>query len=273
MKWGHTGRAMLVVLSPAKALDFTAAPDGAGLTTPELGEQTAELAKVTRKLTVRELKGLMSLSDNLAKLNRERFQAFDAESEEGLQAAFAFNGDVYMGLRARELDRKALAWAQDHVRILSGLYGVLRPLDAIQPYRLEMGTQLKTRRGRSLYDFWGPRIAEALNEAGRGHKDKTLVNCASGEYFGAVDRSALKLPVLTCRFLEEKDGEARIISFFAKKARGLLARYAIDKRIDKAEELKGFDVAGYRYAAHLSSAEEFTFVRPQPPPVTAARRG
>ena len=261
---------MLIALSPAKALDFSAAPAGAGLTTPQLADQTVELAKVTKKLTLRDLKGLMSLSDNLAKLNRERFQHFDPASEDGLQAAFAFNGDVYAGLKARELDRKSLAWAQDHVRILSGLYGVLRPLDAIQPYRLEMGVGLKTRRGKSLYEFWGPRISEALNAAAQGHKDKTLVNCASGEYFGAVDRKALKLPVVSCRFLEEKDGEARIISFYAKKARGLLARYAIDHRIEKAADLKAFDSAGYRFAPEMSSEEEFTFARPQPPPVAAA---
>jgi cytoplasmic iron level regulating protein YaaA (DUF328/UPF0246 family) len=260
---------MLIALSPAKAMDFTAAPDGAGLSTPQLADETAELAKVTKKLTVRDLKRLMSLSDNLATLNRERFQHFDPDSDEGLQAAFAFNGDVYTGLKARELDRKALAWAQDHVRILSGLYGVLRPLDAIQPYRLEMGTQLKSRRGKSLYEFWGPRIADALNEAAIGHKDKTLVNCASGEYFGAVDRAALKLPVVSCRFLEEKDGEAKIVSFYAKKARGLMARYAIDHRIDRAQDLKAFDAAGYRFDPAQSSAEEFTFVRPQPPPAAA----
>ena len=263
---------MLILLSPAKALDFTAGPAQAAITTPELADQTAELARTTRRLTVRDLRRLMSLSDNLAKLNRERFQAFDPESEEGLQAAFAFNGDVYMGLRARELDRKGLAFAQEHVRILSGLYGVLRPLDAIQPYRLEMGTRLKTRRGQSLYDFWGERIAKALNEDARGHKDKTLVNCASGEYFGAVDRAALKLPLLTCRFLEEKDGEARIISFFAKKARGLLARYAIDNRIEHVADLKGFDAAGYRFVPSLSSEGEYTFARPQPAPVAALRR-
>lgn len=264
---------MLIALSPAKALDFTAGPPSAPLTLPELADQTAELAKTTKKLTASDLKRLMSLSDNLAKLNRERFQAFDPASEEGLQAAFAFNGDVYTGLKARELDKKSLAWAQDHVRILSGLYGVLRPLDAIQPYRLEMGTRLKTRRGANLYDFWGPRIAEALNAAAAKHKDKTLVNCASGEYFGAVDRTALKLPVLTCRFLEEKDGEARMISFFAKKARGLIARYAIDHRIDKAVDLKTFDSEGYRFVPQLSSDEEFTFSRPQPPPAAAQRKG
>ncbi|HKR87566.1 MAG TPA: peroxide stress protein YaaA [Phenylobacterium sp.] len=263
---------MLIVLSPAKALDFTAPSAAAPLTTPQLGEHTAELAKVTRKLTAADLRRLMSLSESLAKLNRERFQAFDPASEEGLQAAFAFNGDVYAGLRARELDKKALAWAQDHVRILSGLYGVLRPLDAIQPYRLEMGARLKTKRGHSLYDFWGARISAALNEAAMGHKDKTLVNCASGEYFGAVDRAALKLPLISCRFLEEKDGEARIISFYAKKARGLMARFAIDHRIDKAADLKGFDVAGYRFDPARSTEEELTFARPQPDPPAAAKR-
>jgi hypothetical protein len=262
---------MLIVLSPAKALDFTAAPPSAPVSAPQLADQTAELAKVTRRLRVSDLKRMMSLSDPLAKLNRERFQAFDPRSEEGVQAAFAFNGDVYMGLKARELDRKALAWAQDHLRILSGLYGVLRPLDAIQPYRLEMGVRIKTRRGQSLYDFWGPRVSLALGEAAAGHKDRTLVNCASEEYFGAVDRQALTLPVIRCRFLEEKDGEARILSFFAKRARGLMARYAIDNRIERAADLKAFDRDGYRFAAGLSSDEEFTFTRPQPPPVAQVR--
>jgi cytoplasmic iron level regulating protein YaaA (DUF328/UPF0246 family) len=263
---------MLIVLSPAKSLDFTAGRERAPLTTPELPEHTAELAKAAKRLTVRDLKRLMSLSDDLAKLNRERFQAFDPDSEEGVQAVFAFNGDVYLGLRARELDRKALAWAQDRVRILSGLYGVLRPLDAIQPYRLEMGTRLKTKRGQTLYDFWGARISEALTEAARGHKDRTLVNCASQEYFGAVDRAALKLPVLTCKFLEEKDGERRIVSFYAKRARGLMARYAIDHRIERASDLRAFDSDGYRLAPELSSEEELTFVRPQPAPITQKRK-
>ena len=262
---------MLIVLSPAKALNFDAAPASAPLTLPQLADQTAELAKTAKKLRIADLKRMMSLSDALAKLNRERFQAFEPQSEEGLQAAFAFNGDVYLGLKARELDRKALSWAQDHVRILSGLYGVLRPLDAIQPYRLEMGVRIKTRRGQSLYDFWGPRISAALDEAAQGHKDRTIVNCASGEYFGAVDRAALKAPVVSCRFLEEKDGEARIISFFAKRARGALARYAIDNRIEKAADLKAFDTAGYRFQPHLSSEQELTFSRPQPPPPSRAR--
>ena len=262
---------MLIVLSPAKALNFAAAPDSAPLTAPQLADHTAELSKTTKKLRVVDLKRMMDLSDSLAKLNRERFQAFDAESDDGLQAAFAFNGDVYLGLKTRELDKKALAWAQERVRILSGLYGVLRPLDAIQPYRLEMGVRIKTRRGQSLYDFWGPHISQMLNAHAEGHKDKTLVNCASGEYFGAVDRAALKAPVVSCRFLEEKDGEARIISFFAKRARGALARYAIDNRIEKAADLKAFDTDGYRFQPHLSSEQELTFSRPQPPPPSRAR--
>lgn len=263
---------MLIVLSPAKALDFTAGPESAPLTSPELADQTAELAKTTRKLTAPDLKRLMGLSDNLANLNRERFRAFDPASEDGLQAAFAFNGDVYTGLKARELDRRALAWAQDHVRILSGLYGVLRPLDAIQPYRLEMGVRLRTKRGPTLYDFWGGRIAEALNQAAAGHKDQALVNCASNEYFGAVDRKVLKLPVVTCRFLEEKDDQARMISFFAKKARGLMARFAVDNRIDRAADLRGFDSEGYRFVPELSRDDELTFARPQPPPVAQMRK-
>jgi uncharacterized protein len=262
---------MLIVLSPAKALNFTAGPQSAPLTAPRLGEHTAELARTTKKLRAIDLKRMMDLSDSLAKLNRERFQAFDPDSEDGLQAAFAFNGDVYLGLKARELDRKALSFAQEHVRILSGLYGLLRPLDAIQPYRLEMGVRIKTKRGASLYDFWGPRIAETLDADLAGHKDRTIVNCASTEYFGAVDRRALKAPVVSCRFLEEKDGEARVISFFAKRARGAMARFAIDNRITSAADLKAFDADGYRFQPHLSSDEEFTFARPQPPLATKKR--
>lgn len=263
---------MLIVISPAKALNFAAGPESAPLTLPRLIDQTAELSRVTRKLRAADLKKMMALSDSLAQLNRERFQAFDPESEDGLQAAFAFNGDVYAGLRARSLDKKALAWAQDHLRILSGLYGLLRPLDAIQAYRLEMGVRIKTKRGASLYDFWGPRIADALNADMAGHKDQTLVNCASEEYFGAVDRAALKAPVVSCRFLEEKDGESRIVSFYAKRARGMMARYAIDHRIDRASDLRAFDVDGYRFVADQSSDELFTFSRPQPLPPSQQRK-
>ena len=262
---------MLIVLSPAKALNFVAPARPAPATTPAMTEDIAELSATTRKLTVRQLKSLMDLSDNLAQLNRERFQAFDPAMEDGLQAAFAFNGDVYSGLKARDLDKKALAWAQDHVRILSGLYGLLRPLDAIQPYRLEMGTSLRTGRGKTLYAFWGDRIAQALNDEAAGHKDRTLINAASQEYFGAVDLKALKLPVINLRFLEEQDGEARIISFYAKKARGLMARYAIDHRIEKSGDLKAFDAEGYRFQPQASSETDWVFSRPQPEPLAVQR--
>jgi cytoplasmic iron level regulating protein YaaA (DUF328/UPF0246 family) len=263
---------MLITISPAKALNFAAGPESAPLTLPQLSEHTSELSVVAKKLRAADLKRMMALSDSLAQLNRDRFQAFDAASEDGLQAAFAFNGDVYAGLKARTLDKKGMTWAQDHLRILSGLYGVLRPFDAIQAYRLEMGVKIKTRRGASLYDFWGGTISEHLNAAAAGHKDKTLVNCASEEYFGAVDRAALKLPVVSCRFLEEKDGESRIVSFYAKRARGLMARYAIDNRIERAADLRAFDVDGYRFLADQSSDETFTFSRPQPPPPSQQRK-
>lgn len=261
---------MLFVLSPAKALDFSAPETRLGMTAPQFDQDVAELSKTTRKLSVADLKRLMSLSDKLAELNRARFQAFDPESEEGLQAALAFNGDVYSGLRARQMSKADLDWAQDHLRILSGLYGLLRPLDVIQPYRLEMGTRLKTPRGATLYDFWADRIALALNAAAKDHADPTLVNLASQEYFGAVDARALKLPVLGVRFLEEKDGHAKIVSFYAKKARGLMARWAIDNRISRVDDLKAFDLEGYRFAALQSQPGEWTFTRPQPTAASAA---
>ena len=255
---------MLMVISPAKSLDFTAPDKVLPLTTPELKGKIAELAKVTRKLTAADLRRLMHISEKLAALNRERFEAFDPEVEDGLQAVIAFNGDVYGGLAARELDRPALEWAQDHLRILSGLYGVLRPFDALQPYRLEMGTRLKTKRGSNLYDFWGETIAQALNAAAQGHADPTLVNLASQEYFGAVDAKALKLPMVTCHFKEEKGGDLRVLGFFAKKARGRMVRYAIDQRVEKAADLQGFDLDGYSFRKTLSTQNDWVFTRPQP---------
>jgi cytoplasmic iron level regulating protein YaaA (DUF328/UPF0246 family) len=235
-----------------------------------MAEQTAELAKATRKLKARDLKRLMSISDNLALLNYERFQAFDPGSEEGVQAALAFNGDVYAGLNARGLDKAGLNWAQDRLRILSGLYGVLRPLDVIQPYRLEMGVRLKAGRAHSLYEFWGARIAEQLSAAAEGHKDRTLINLASQEYFAAVKLDALLIPVITCHFKEIKDGQARIVSFYAKKARGLMARYAIDRRLEHAEGLKEFTQEGYAFDARRSTEREWIFVRGEPIPAAKA---
>jgi len=253
---------MLMVISPAKSLDFTPPAPSTPATAPDMAADIAELAKVTRKLRKIDLKRLMDISDNLALLNYERFQAFDPGSEDGIQAAMAFNGDVYDGLQARTLDKSGLNFAQKRLRILSGLYGLLRPLDVIQPYRLEMGTRLKTRRGASLYDFWGPRIATALNEASEDAGEGVLVNLASQEYFGAVDRKALALAVVTCTFKEIKGANPpKIISFYAKKARGMMARYAIDNRIDRADGLKDFTVAGYGFDAKASNGEEWVFSR------------
>ena len=252
---------MLIVLSPAKRLDFTEADPALPASERRFLDDTASLSKTARARTIAELRSLMSISDDLARLNRERFQAFKPDSLDGVQAAFAFAGDVYEGLQARTLDKAGLAFAQKHVRILSGLYGLLRPLDRIQPYRLEMGTRLKTRRGSSLYDFWGDRLSKGLNADAEGQPDPTLVNLASQEYFGAVDARALKLPIVTPNFYEEKDGERRIISFFAKRARGTMARYAIDERLEKAEDLKAFDRDGYRFDKAASTETEWIFIR------------
>lgn len=257
---------MLFVISPAKRLDFTPAPDAAA-TRPEFLKDTTELARVARKLTRADLMALMHISPKLADLNVARFKELDLACEEGgLQAAFAFAGDVYQGLRARELDAPALDYAQAHLRILSGLYGLLRPLDCIQPYRLEMGVALPTRRGANLYDFWGDRLSKALRKTAADHADPTLVNLASQEYFGAVDARALRLPVLNISFKDEKDGQTRVLAFFAKKARGEMARFAIDHRVERPDDLRAFDRIGYRWRADLSSPREWVFSRPQPAP-------
>ena len=253
---------MLIVLSPAKRLDFSEPALTVPATLPRFTDDLASLARTAKRQTKADLRRLMSISDDLARLNRERFQAFDpAATDVGIQAAFAFAGDVYQGLEARTLDETALAWSQDHLRILSGLYGLLRPLDRIQPYRLEMGVRLKTRRGSSLYDFWGDRISKQLNADAADQSDPTLVNLASQEYFGAVDARALKLPVVTPQFRETKDGESRIISFFAKKARGSMARFAIDERIGKAADLKAFARDGYAFDKAASTDTDWIFTR------------
>ncbi|QBX37392.1 peroxide stress protein YaaA [Brevundimonas sp. S30B] len=253
---------MLIVLSPAKRLDFAEPKTPLPATRARMMEDAASLARTARRQTQADLRRLMHLSEDLAKLNQARFKAFDPDSPDmGLQAAIAFAGDVYQGLDARSLDAEAMAFAQDHLRILSGLYGVLRPLDRLQPYRLEMGTRLKTRRGETLYDFWGDRISKQLNADAEGHADPTLVNLASQEYFGAVDAKALTLPIVTPQFREIRDGESRIISFFAKKARGLMARYAVEQRIENARDLKGFDRDGYRFDASASTETDWIFTR------------
>ena len=253
---------MLIVLSPAKRLDFTEPSHDVPATHRRFIDDTTTLSRTARNQSQADLRRLMGISADLAKLNQARFKAFEPDAlDAGIQAAFAFDGDVYQGLDARTLDKAGLAFAQDHLRILSGLYGLLRPLDRIQPYRLEMGTRLKTRRGSSLYDFWGDRISKQLNADAEGQSDPRLVNLASQEYFGAIDARALKLPVVTPHFREEKDGESRIISFFAKKARGTMARFAIDERIETAGDLKVFDRDGYRFQKAASTETDWIFTR------------
>ena len=215
------------------------------------------------RLTLGKLKSLMDLSDDLARLNRDRFRAF-ADAPDGdttRPAVFAFAGDTYQGLEAATLDVDALARAQSHLRILSGLYGVLRPLDAIQPYRLEMGSRLKTRRGNSLYDFWGDAISKSLNADAETAGTDILVNCASQEYFGAVDRKALKLRVVTPQFYEIKAGTPKIVSFFAKKARGAMARFIIENRVTDVAGLRDFDLGGYRFQADAGDRDTLVFHR------------
>ena len=256
---------MIFVLSPAKTLDLSPAPAALPKTRPELAGEVKKLIAVAKRLKAGDLRRLMDISETLAELNLARFKAFDpAGGPAELQAVLMFAGDVYRGLDARQLAIPELEWAQDRVRTLSGLYGVLRPLDVIQPYRLEMGSRVQTDRGSTLYDFWGDRLAKALNRAADGHPERSLINLASQEYFGAVDARALKLPVTACTFREERGGESRVISFFAKRARGLMARFAIVNRIENREGLKAFDLDGYRFSKSLSSERDWVFMRPQP---------
>ncbi|MEO0398397.1 MAG: peroxide stress protein YaaA [Pseudomonadota bacterium] len=259
---------MIILLSPAKNLNFDPADDAPSATKPLLSSETAKLAETAKALSRRQIKTLMGISENLADLNYDRFQAFKTSGRiaGAKQAALAFNGDVYLGLAAGTLSADDLAFAQDHLRILSGLYGLLRPLDAIQPYRLEMGSRLKNDRGANLYEFWGDRIAKEISKAGRDHDDATVINLASKEYFGAVAPSALSAPVITPIFKEEKDGRLRQLQFYAKRARGLMARWAIEKRIEKPADLKKFNVEGYSFDTEGSSADEWLFTRPQPAP-------
>ncbi len=256
---------MIVLLSPAKLMNFddVASPTP---TQPELLDRTAVLSKTTRNLTKSKIQQMMGLSDDLAQLNYERFKAFDPENTHGKPAALTFAGDVYRGLKADELGAGDLDWAQDHLRILSGLYGVLRPLDQIQPYRLEMGTKIHTRKSETLYDFWGSDIAEALNRSLEASGSNTILNLASNEYFKAVDKKALKADIIDVAFKEEKDGKSRPLFMFTKLARGLMARWIIENRITDPARLREFDVEGYKFDAGASSGTKLEFTRPQPAP-------
>jgi len=237
------------------------------VTQPRLKDDTRELAAVAKEQSARDLKRLMHISDKLAEMNFERFQAFnlDNRSNSAKPAGLAFDGDVYWGLEADSLSEDTLAYAQDHLRILSGLYGVLRPMDAIQPYRLEMGTKMKNGRGKSLYEFWGARIADRLNEDIADHADTTVVNLASNEYFKAVDTKALGRRVIEAKFLNVKDGKSRALMYYVKHARGAMARWIMENRVDRADGLKDFNAGGYSFDAAASTEDELVFTRPQPP--------
>ncbi len=253
---------MLTVISPAKKLDMTPQTQFAE-TQPQFLKEAFSLARTCRNLSLKDLRGLMDISDDLARLNADRFKAFaaDPEADQTKAAALIFAGDTYTGLEAGSLDREEMSYAQDHLRILSGLYGLLRPLDAIQAYRLEMGSRLKTRRGKSLYDYWGKDISKALNAQADAAGTDILLNCASQEYFGAVEPKALKLQVVTPTFLEDKAGGPKIVSFFAKQARGAMARFVMQNRVRDVDGLKDFSLGGYAYDEGRSEAGKPVFIR------------
>jgi uncharacterized protein len=254
---------MLFLLSPAKALDYETPPHVTTHTQPLFVPQAAELIGVLRDKSPQAIATLMDLSDPLAGLNVARYQAWTPTftPENAKPAVLAFNGDVYEGLDARSLSEKDLAWAQEHVCILSGLYGVLRPMDLMQPYRLEMGTRLATPKGKNLYQYWGTQIADYLNQRAAADASPVIVNLASEEYFKSVDRKALKPDVVTCVFEELKAGQYKVISFMAKRARGLMVRYAIARRATGVDELKGFDLEGYAFVPAASEDHRLVFRR------------
>ena len=253
-------------MSPAKALDYeTPVAPEVPHTPPLFGKQSAALIAVLREKSPQQIAELMKLSDPLASLNVARYEAWRPKvtAKNAKQAVLAFNGDVYGGLDAASLTPAQLDWLQDHMCILSGLYGVLRPLDWMQPYRLEMGTALKTDRGANLYEFWGDRLTEYCNRRLAAETTPVLVNLASQEYFKAVQRKAIKARVIDCVFENEKDGQYKVIGIYAKRARGLMARYAAQNRITRPAGLEGFDLEGYALAPAVSTPERLVFRRRQ----------
>lgn len=259
---------MLILISPAKTLDYDTPPTTDIFTTPDFLDKSEYLIKALRKLSPPQLSELMGISDKLGDLNFGRYlewhQPFTPENAK--QAVLAFKGDVYTGLEAETLSKKELKWAQDHLRILSGLYGLLRPLDLMQPYRLEMGTSFATKKGANLYEFWGEQITDALNEVlAQQSKPKqakpVLVNLASEEYFKAVKPAKIAAEIITPVFKDLKGGKYKVISFFAKKARGMMTGYIIRNQIKQVDDLKNFDGGGYRYNPAMSSAREWVFTR------------
>ncbi|MGI9133904.1 MAG: peroxide stress protein YaaA [Rhodoferax sp.] len=256
---------MLFLLSPAKTLDYDTRAGELPHTLAQFSARAAELIAVLRGHTPQQIATLMDLSDSLAALNVARYAAWRPRStaSNAKQAVLAFNGDVYDGLDAKTLTPRQLEWVQQHVCILSGLYGVLRPLDWMQPYRLEMGTALKTARGANLYQFWGTQIADCLNQRLAGEKAPVVVNLASQEYFKAVDRKTLQARVVECVFEDMKGGKYKVISFNAKRARGLMARWATLHKAKKPEHLLDFSSDGYAFAAAASGPERLVFRRTQ----------
>ena len=257
---------MLTVISPAKTLDFESPAKTRAATDPAFLERSSELVKIMREFSAKDLSKLMRISPKLGELNQQRFEAWQLPftQDNAKQALLAFKGDVYIGLAAEEYSSRDFTFAQKNIRILSGLYGVLRPLDQIQAYRLEMGSRLKTDRGGSLYAYWGQELSKALNAQAKATGAQALVNCASQEYFGAVDVSALHLPIITPQFLELKEGKAKIVSFYAKKARGAMARFIVQNRLSDPAKIVDFDLGGYIYQPEQSTAGKPVFLRDYP---------
>jgi len=257
---------MLALLSPAKSLDFTPAPAGLTATKPVFTDETAILVDIAKGLPPSELKRLMDISEKLADLNHARFQAFGtpAYRASAKQAILAFDGDTYQGFEAKSLTLDELLWAQERVRILSGLYGLLRPLDKIEPYRMEMGTRLANPRGPDLYSFWRGVIGPQIDASVRGHANAVVINLASEEYAKAMEAKRLKSRLITPVFHEERDGTARVIGLMAKRARGAMARFMVVNRLEKPDDLKDFSAAGYRFQSNQSDDTVWVFSRSQP---------
>ena len=253
---------MILVLSPSKTLDTQSWPL-ATHSQPDMLDEATLLVKALKKYNVAKLQTLMDISEKLAALNVQRYKDFSTPftRDNAKQALLMFKGDVYEGMDVAHYSKDDFAYAQQHLRILSGLYGLLRPLDLIQPYRLEMGTRLPIGKSKDLYQFWGTRISEALDASMAKHKTKLLINLASEEYFKVIQPAALKAPILTVVFKENQKGTLKIIGLFAKRARGLMADYIIRNRIDKVQDIKDFSVEGYGFAAKLSSEDQYVFIR------------
>ncbi|MBF4456012.1 MULTISPECIES: peroxide stress protein YaaA [Acinetobacter] len=254
---------MLALISPAKTLDYETALPTDIYTQPRLLEQSQQLIDVCRKLSATEIASLMTVSEKIANLNVERFRDWNAEFDfsNARQALFAFKGDVYTGLDAYHLKDHDIDFAQQHLRMLSGLYGLLRPLDLMMPYRLEMGTKLKNSRGNNLYEFWGSIITDQINQDLAEIDAKLLVNLASDEYYKSVNEKKIQAEIIKPVFLDQKNGKYKVISFYAKKARGLMARYLIENKLSQVEQLKAFDSEGYYFDAESSSDKELVFKR------------